>query len=194
MRTSEKKRKTMETDIYLKLNIDGEGRSNIDTGIGFFNHMLNLFVRHGLFDLDLKCEGDLYVDGHHTIEDIGITLGEAFKDALGDKAGIKRYASVFTPMDECLSLVVLDISGRPYLSFDVNITREMVGDFDTELVEEFLRAFVNNSRITLHIKMINSGNTHHMIESIFKGFGRALDIATAIDDRIKGVMSTKGVI
>ncbi|WP_069649058.1 imidazoleglycerol-phosphate dehydratase HisB [Caloranaerobacter ferrireducens] len=194
MRTSEKKRKTMETDISLKLNIDGEGRGNIDTGIGFFNHMLNLFARHGLFDLDLKCEGDLYVDGHHTIEDIGIVMGEAFKDALGDKEGIKRYASVFTPMDECLSLVVLDISGRPYLSFDVNITREMVGDFDTELVEEFFRAFVNNSRITLHIKMINSGNTHHMIESIFKGFGRALDVATAIDERIKGVMSTKGVI
>ncbi|WP_427340138.1 imidazoleglycerol-phosphate dehydratase HisB [Caloranaerobacter sp. DY30410] len=194
MRMSEKKRKTMETDISLKLNIDGKGRGNIDTGIGFFNHMLNLFARHGLFDLDLKCEGDLYVDGHHTIEDIGIVLGEAFKDALGDKKGIKRYASVFTPMDECLSLVVLDISGRPYLSFDVNITREMVGDFDTELVEEFFRAFVNNSRITLHIKMINSGNTHHMIESIFKGFGRALDAATAIDERIKGVMSTKGVI
>ncbi|WP_429079557.1 imidazoleglycerol-phosphate dehydratase HisB [Brassicibacter mesophilus] len=194
MRTSEKQRKTLETNIKLKLNIDGTGKSNIKTGIGFLDHMIILFSKHGLIDLDLECEGDLYIDGHHTVEDIGITLGQAFKEAVGDKKGIARYANTFTPMDECLSLVVVDIGGRPYLSMDVEFKKEKVGDLDTELVEEFFRGFVINSGINLHIKVLDSGNTHHMIEAIFKGFGRALDVATRIDERIQGVMSTKGVI
>ncbi|KNF10169.1 imidazoleglycerol-phosphate dehydratase HisB [Gottschalkia purinilytica] len=194
MRISEKTRKTSETNIKVSLNIDGKGKSNIKTGIGFFDHMLILFSRHGLFDLEVECEGDLYIDGHHTVEDIGITMGIAFKEALGDKVGIVRYANTFTPMDECLSLVVLDLGGRPYLALDAQYPRETVGDFDTELVEEFFRGFVNNCGINLHVKMLSSGNTHHMIEAIFKGFGRALDTATKIDERIQGVMSTKGVI
>lgn len=176
------------------MNIDGTGKSNIKTGIGFLDHMIILFSKHGLIDLDLECEGDLYIDGHHTVEDIGITLGQAFKEAVGDKKGIARYANTFTPMDECLSLVVVDIGGRPYLSMDVEFKKEKVGDLDTELVEEFFRGFVINSGVNLHIKMLDSGNTHHMIEAIFKGFGRALDAATRIDERIQGVMSTKGVI
>ncbi len=194
VRIAEKSRKTFETDIKLRFNIDGSGDARVDTGIGFLNHMLELFTKHGLFSLDVKCKGDLNVDGHHTVEDIGIVLGETVKDALGDKKGIIRYASLFTPMDEALSLVAIDISGRPHLTFDVEFENERVGNFETELVKEFFTAFVNTSKITLHIKMINGGNTHHMIESIFKGFGRTLDIATLIDDRITGVMSTKGVI
>ncbi|MTI70595.1 MAG: imidazoleglycerol-phosphate dehydratase HisB [Firmicutes bacterium] len=194
MRSSKVERKTLETNISLSLNVDGVGKSDIKTGIGFFDHMLNLFSKHGMFDLDIKCDGDLYVDGHHTVEDIAITLGKTLKKALKDKSQIKRYSSVYTPMDECLSFVSLDISGRPYLSFDIDFQREKVGEFDTELVEEFFRAFINNSGITLHIKMIEAGNTHHMIESIFKGFARALDEATLIDKRIDGVMSTKGVL
>ncbi|AFS78763.1 imidazole glycerol phosphate dehydratase HisB [Gottschalkia acidurici 9a] len=194
MRTSTKLRKTSETDIKVSLNIDGTGKSNINTGIGFLDHMLILFSKHGLFDLEVKCEGDLHIDGHHTVEDIGITLGQAFKEAVGDKKGIVRYADTLTPMDECLSLVVLDLGGRAYLALDVEYSRDKVGDFDTELVEEFFRGFVNHCEINLHIKMLSSGNTHHMIESIFKGFGRTLDKATRIDERIEGVMSTKGVI
>ena len=194
MRISEKQRKTLETNINLILNIDGTGKSNIKTGIGFLDHMLILFSKHGLIDLDLECEGDLYIDGHHTVEDIGITLGQAFKEAVGDKKGIVRYANTFTPMDECLSLVVVDIGGRPYLSMDVDFKKEKVGDLDTELIKEFFRGFVFNSGINLHIKMLDGGNTHHMIEAIFKGFGRTLDTATRIDERIQGVMSTKGVL
>ncbi|RKD32925.1 imidazoleglycerol-phosphate dehydratase HisB [Thermohalobacter berrensis] len=194
MRKSEKTRRTLETDIKLILNIDGRGKSNIKTGIGFFDHMLTLFSKHGLFDLEVDCQGDLHVDGHHTVEDIGIVLGKAFKDALGDKKGIRRYSHVYTPMDESLTCIVVDISGRPYLAFDVDFTREKVGEFDTELVEEFLRGFVNSSKITLHVKLVEGKNTHHIIESIFKGLGRALDKATVIDERINGVMTTKGVI
>lgn len=194
MRTSEILRTTSETNIKIKLNIDGTGKSKIDTGIGFLDHMLILFSKHGLFDLEVKCAGDLHIDGHHTTEDIGIALGQAFKEAVGDKKGMVRYADTLTPMDECLSLVVLDLGGRAYLALDVEFTRDKVGDFDTELVEEFLRGFVNHSESNVHIKMLSSGNTHHMIESIFKGFGRTLDKATRIDERIEGVMSTKGVI
>lgn len=194
MRRVEKMRRTLETDIKISFNIDGSGKSNINTGIGFFDHMLILFSKHGFFDLDVVCKGDLYVDGHHTVEDIGILLGEVIKSSLGNKERIKRYGHVYSPMDESLSLIAIDICGRPYLSFDVEFSRESIGDFDTELVEEFFRGVVNNSGITLHIKMISGTNTHHMIESIFKGFGRALDIATVIEKRAQGVMSTKGVL
>ncbi|WP_026895419.1 imidazoleglycerol-phosphate dehydratase HisB [Clostridiisalibacter paucivorans] len=194
MRVVKDSRKTTETNIQLKLNIDGQGKVNISTGIGFFDHMLTLFAVHGMFDLSLKCEGDLYVDGHHTVEDIGILLGSVFKKGLGDKKGIKRYASLYSPMDEALSLIALDISGRPHLSFDVQLFTPRVGEFETQLVREFFNAFVNNSGITLHIKEISGENDHHIIEGIFKGFGRALDQATSIDPRIEGVLSTKGVI
>ena len=194
MRTSYKSRKTFETDIELKLNIDGKGISLISTGIGFLNHMLTLFSKHGLFDLNIESKGDIEVDYHHSVEDIGIVLGKAFKEALGQKDGIRRYAHVYTPMDESLSFIAIDISGRPHLSFEAEFTREKIGQFDTELVEEFFRGFVNGSEITLHIKILNGKNHHHMVESIFKGFGRALDQATLLDERITGPMSTKGVL
>ncbi|MCB5933724.1 imidazoleglycerol-phosphate dehydratase HisB [Caldifermentibacillus hisashii] len=194
MRSAEIVRKTAETKIELQLNIDGKGNSSIDTGVGFFNHMLTLMTKHGFMDLAVKCDGDSDVDDHHSVEDVGIVLGQAFLQALGDKAGIRRYASVFTPMDESLSQVSIDISGRPFLYFDVEIPTEKVGTFDTELVEEFFRAFVNQSGVTLHIQLLHGKNSHHIIESIFKGFGRVLDEATAIDERIKGVRSTKGML
>lgn len=194
MRSAEVVRKTAETKIELQLNIDGNGNSSVDTGVGFFNHMLTLMTKHGFMDLAVKCDGDSDVDDHHSVEDVGIVLGQAFLQALGDKAGIRRYASVFTPMDESLSQVSIDISGRPFLYFDVEIPTEKVGTFDTQLVEEFFRAFVNQSGVTLHIQLLHGKNSHHIIESIFKGFGRVLDEATAIDERIKGVRSTKGML
>jgi imidazoleglycerol-phosphate dehydratase len=194
MRRAEVVRKTAETKIELQLNIDGNGNSSVDTGVGFFNHMLTLMTKHGFMDLAVKCDGDSDVDDHHSVEDVGIVLGQAFLQALGDKAGIRRYASVFTPMDESLSQVSIDISGRPFLYFDVEIPTEKVGTFDTQLVEEFFRAFVNQSGVTLHIQLLHGKNSHHIIESIFKGFGRVLDEATAIDERIKGVRSTKGML
>lgn len=194
MRKSEKKRKTSETDIQIKLNIDGSGSSEINTGIGFLDHMLILFSKHGLFDLKVDCNGDLHIDGHHTVEDIGITLGEAFKEALGDKRGIIRYADTFTPMDEVLTLTAIDLGGRPYLRMDTDFSRDRLGDFDTELVEEFFRGFSNAIMANIHIKIISNGNAHHTIESMFKGVGRTLDKATRYDKRIKDVMSTKGVI
>lgn len=194
MRSAEVVRKTAETKVEMQLNIDGNGNSSIDTGVGFFNHMLTLMTKHGFMDLAVKCDGDSDVDDHHSVEDVGIVLGQAFLQALGDKAGIRRYASVFTPMDESLSQVSIDISGRPFLYFDVEIPTEKVGTFDTELVEEFFRAFVNQSGVTLHIQLLHGKNSHHIIESIFKGFGRVLDEATAIDERIKGVRSTKGML
>ncbi|OHW62251.1 imidazoleglycerol-phosphate dehydratase [Andreesenia angusta] len=194
MRTAESSRKTFETDIEVSINLDGAGASEIETGIGFFDHMLILFSKHGLFDLKVKCAGDLYIDGHHTVEDIGITMGSVFKEALGGKEGIVRYAHTFTPMDEVLTLVAVDLGGRPYLSIDAEYSRDYIGEFDTELVEEFFRGFVNSAGINLHIKVMTGGNAHHVVESIFKGFGRALDTATKKDERIKGVMSTKGVI
>lgn len=194
MRNAESSRKTFETDIEVSINLDGAGASEIETGIGFFDHMLILFSKHGLFDLKVKCAGDLYIDGHHTVEDIGITMGSVFKEALGGKEGIVRYAHTFTPMDEVLTLVAVDLGGRPYLSIDAEYSRDYIGEFDTELVEEFFRGFVNSAGINLHIKVMTGGNAHHVVESIFKGFGRALDTATKKDERIKGVMSTKGVI
>ena len=195
MRISKISRKTAETDIQLSLNIDGEGNGNeINTGIGFFNHMLILMTKHGFLDLEITCKGDLDVDFHHTVEDVGIVLGQAFKEAIGDKNGIERYATAFTPMDESLSLVSIDISGRPYLYFEADIPVEKVGNFDIELVEEFFRAFVNQSSVTLHVKLIHGKNSHHIIESIFKGFGRVLNEATKINGKVKGVRSTKGML
>lgn len=185
-------RKTNETQIDITFNIDGKGKANIDTGIGFFDHMLNNFARHGLFDLDVKVKGDLFVDCHHTIEDTGIALGIAIKQALGDKKSIKRYGSVILPMDESLVLCSLDLSGRPYLNFDAEFTADKVGEFDTEMVKEFFHAIAYAVGMNLHIKMLESGNNHHMIEGIFKAFSKSLDNATMIDERIEDVLSTKG--
>lgn len=195
MRSSEIKRKTKETDIYLSLVIDGSGKSEIDTGVGFFDHMLTLFASHGMFDLIVKCNGDLEVDAHHTVEDVGICLGKAFSEALGDMKGIKRYSDKIIPMDESLILCALDISGRPHLSLDLEVPAKRVGNFDTELVSEFFLAFVRNAKVTLHVKKLAGRNTHHIIEGCFKAFGRALDEATMIDSRRADVLpSTKGVL
>ena len=185
-------RKTNETQIDITFNIDGKGKANIDTGIGFFDHMLNNFARHGLFDLDVKVKGDLFVDCHHTIEDTGIALGIAIKQALGDKKSIKRYGSVILPMDESLVLCSLDLSGRPYLNFDAEFTVDKVGEFDTEMVKEFFHAIAYAVGMNLHIKILESGNNHHMIEGIFKAFSKSQDNATMIDERIEDVLSTKG--
>ena len=185
-------RKTNETQIDITFNIDGKGKANIDTGIGFFDHMLNNFARHGLFDLDVKVKGDLFVDFHHTIEDTGIALGIAIKQALGDKKSIKRYGSVILPMDESLVLCSLDLSGRPYLNFYAEFTVDKVCEFDTEMVKEFFHAIAYAVGMNLHIKMLESGNNHHMIEGIFKAFSKSLDNATMIDERIEDVLSTKG--
>ena len=185
-------RKTKETDIAIEFGIDGSGNSCINTGIGFFNHMLEGFARHGLFDLDLSCEGDLAVDCHHTIEDCGIVLGNAIKHALGDKKGIRRFGDCTLPMDETLVLCAVDLSGRPYLSFDANFTTDRVGYMDTEMVKEFFYAISYTAGMNLHIKVLTPGNNHHMIEAIFKAFARALDQATSYDSRITDVMSTKG--
>lgn len=186
-------RKTKETDIYLKLNIDGERNIKINTGIGFFDHMLNLMAFHGGFDMDLNCSGDLYVDGHHLVEDTGIVFGKAFKVALGDKIGINRYSNIYTPMDEALSMVSIDISGRSFLHFNIPLKREKIGDFETELLEEFFRAFSYNAEITLHLNLVYGVNEHHITESIFKGFGRALKEASKLDMK-DSLPSTKGVL
>ena len=185
-------RKTKETDISVGLNIDGTGKSNIDTGIGFFNHMLEGFSKHGFFDLDMTCDGDLNVDCHHTIEDCGIVLGNAIAQAVGDKKGIKRFGSFILPMDEVLVLCAIDLSGRPYLQFDGECTCERVGDMDTEMVREFFYAVSYSAAMNLHIKVLTPGNNHHMIEAMFKAFAKALDDACTYDSRIKDVMSTKG--
>nr|WP_092069417.1 imidazoleglycerol-phosphate dehydratase HisB [Dendrosporobacter quercicolus]NSL47466.1 imidazoleglycerol-phosphate dehydratase HisB [Dendrosporobacter quercicolus DSM 1736]SDL90751.1 imidazoleglycerol-phosphate dehydratase [Dendrosporobacter quercicolus] len=187
-------RKTAETTIEVKLQIDGGGNSSIHSGIGFFDHMLVLLSRHGLFDLTVRCAGDLEVDGHHTVEDIGIVLGQALKQSLGDKQGIKRYGTAFVPMDEALAMVSLDISGRPYLVYDVATPAPSIGAYDCELTEEFLRALAVNAGLTLHVKLLTGKNSHHIIEAIFKALGRALDEATRQDERIVGVMSTKGTL
>ena len=191
-RTSSEVRKTKETDIQLDLNIDGSGVYEVDTGIGFFDHMLEGFSRHGFFDLKLQVKGDLHVDSHHTIEDTGIVLGNAIKKAVGDKKGIKRYGSCILPMDETLVLCAVDLSGRPYLSFDGNFTVERVGYMDTEMVKEFIYAISYTAGMNLHIKVLTPGNNHHMIEAMFKAFARALDEATSYDPRITDILSTKG--
>lgn len=186
-------RKTNETDIKLELRLDGSGKTKIDTGIGFFDHMLNSFARHGFFDLKLLVKGDLYVDSHHTIEDTGIVLGEAIKKALGDKKGIKRYGQRFLPMDESLVLCAIDLSGRPYFSYDMNLTVDQVGYFDTEMVKEFFYAVSYSAGMNLHLKQISGSNNHHIIEAAFKAFAKALDEASQIDSRMKdAVLSTKG--
>ena len=187
-------RNTKETQIKLKINLDGKGDCNCNTGIGFFDHMLVLFTKHGLIDADFDVKGDLEVDAHHTVEDTGIALGLAIRQALGDKKSIKRYGTAFVPMDESLVQVSLDLSDRPFLVFDAVFTQQMVGQMDTQLVEEFFRAVAFNAGITLHIKLLHGVNCHHIIEAIFKAFGRALDEATKIDTRIVGVMSTKGML
>lgn len=187
-------RETAETKITADIVIDGSGISEINTGVGFFDHMLNLFAKHGLFNVTLNAEGDLYVDEHHTVEDVGITLGQALKQALGDKNGIKRYGTSFVPMDEALVQVSLDISGRPYLVTDMRLPTVMLGQFSTEMVEEFLRAFAFAAGITLHVRVLAGSNTHHIVEATFKALARALDEATRIDPRIEGVMSTKGTL
>ncbi|HHW00159.1 MAG TPA: imidazoleglycerol-phosphate dehydratase HisB [Clostridiaceae bacterium] len=193
-RSAQVSRKTNETDVWVKLDIDGSGKCEVDTGIGFFNHMLSLFARHGLFDVNIRATGDLCVDAHHTVEDVGITLGQTLKEALGSKSNIKRYGTSFVPMDETLAMVVVDLSGRPFLVFDAKFTADRIGEMDTELVEEFFRALAYNAGITLHIKVFYGSNNHHIAEAIFKAFGRALDEATNIDGRIEGVMSTKGIL
>ncbi|MCR4617112.1 MAG: imidazoleglycerol-phosphate dehydratase HisB [Lachnospiraceae bacterium] len=194
MRTSTIKRKTKETDISVNLNLDGTGKNNIDTGIGFFDHMLEGFSKHGFFDLDVKIDGDLKVDGHHSVEDCGIVLGNAIKEAVGDKAGIKRYGYFVLPMDEVLVLCAVDLCGRPYLNFDYEFKAPMVGDFDTELVHEFFYAVSYSAAMNLHIKVLDGGNAHHVIEAMFKAFAKALDMATSKEERLDGVLSTKGVI
>jgi len=185
-------RKTKETDISITLNLDGTGKSNISTGIGFFDHMLEGFAKHGFFDLDCKIVGDLHVDGHHTVEDAGIVLGQAIKEAAGDKKGICRYGYFILPMDESLALCAVDLCGRPYLQFECNFTTERVGELETELIREFFYAVSYSAGMNLHIKMLTEGNNHHMIEAMFKAFAKALDNATSYDPRVTGVLSTKG--
>lgn len=194
MRKAEIKRKTNETNISIDVNIDGSGNAAIDTGVGFFDHMLNLYAKHSLMDINIKCKGDTFIDCHHTVEDVGIALGEATKEALGDKKGISRYGTCFLPMDEALAMVSLDISGRSYLVFDGEFTTSKLGDFNTEMVEDFFQAFSAACGVTLHVKVMYGRNTHHIIEAIFKAFAKAMDSATAIDSRVKGVPSTKGVL
>lgn len=185
-------RKTKETDIAITINLDGQGKNQIDTGIPFFDHMLNGFARHGLFDLDVKVVGDLEVDCHHTVEDTGIVLGQAIAEALGDKAGIKRYGSFLLPMDETLALCVIDLSGRPYLNFQAEFPTEHIGGLDTEMIKEFFYAVSYSAAMNLHLKIMDGGNSHHMAEALFKAFGKALDAATMKEPRMKDVWSTKG--
>ena len=195
MRKSEIKRKTNETDIELSLNLDGSGTGIIDTGVGFLDHMLELFARHGCFDIKVRCEGDTRVDGHHTVEDIGICLGSAFADALGDARGITRYSDVTLPMDETLVLCAVDISGRSHLSLDVALPTGKTGDFDLELLPEFMEAFTRKSGATVHIRLISGKNTHHIVEACFKALARALRSAVRIDpDHSNDIPSTKGTL
>ena len=195
MRTAQITRTTKETDIRLTLNLDGTGKSEIHSGVGFLDHMLTLFAKHGRFDLDLTCNGDTEVDDHHSVEDIGIALGQAFEQALGDKRGIVRYGSFILPMDETLILSAVDISGRSYLNFDLHIPTQKVGTFDTELTEEFFLGFVRNANLTLHLKQLEGKNSHHIIEGTFKSFGRTMKQAVAIDENFRDeIPSTKGVL
>lgn len=192
MRSGEVTRNTKETKIHVNFELDGTGQCQCDTGIGFFDHMINSFTRHGLFDLDLKVDGDLEVDTHHTVEDTGIALGQAIAKAVGDKKGIVRYGSVILPMDETLVLVSLDLSGRPYLVWDADLSAERVGALETETVREFFYAVSYSAMMNLHVRVLAGGNTHHVIEATFKAFAKALDAATTKDPRIADVLSTKG--
>ena len=191
-RTATVKRDTKETKISLELNLDGKGDYKINTGIGFFDHMLEGFTRHGLFDMTLNVTGDLHVDGHHTVEDTGIVLGKAIKDAMGDKKGIKRYGHMILPMDDALVLCAIDLCGRPYLSYEADFATEKIGYLDTELIREFFYAVSYGAMMNLHIKVISGSNSHHIAEAMFKSFAKALDMALAYDERITDVLSTKG--
>ena len=193
-RSATLKRTTKETDIEISLDIDGAGEANVGSGIGFFDHMLILLAKHGLFSLTVKAQGDLVIDGHHTVEDIGIVLGQALAKASGDKAGIRRYGHVYVPMDEALVLVVVDFSGRPFLAFDAELGQGRIGEFDVELTEEFLRAVAVNAGLTLHVKVLAGKNRHHIVEAIFKALGRALSQSLERDPRVQGVPSSKGML
>lgn len=193
-RCAEIERKTAETQVSVKLNLDGEGKCEIETGIGFLDHMLTLLAKHSFMDLTVEAKGDLEVDSHHTVEDVGIVLGEALQEALGDKAGIHRYGNSFIPMDETLAQVCLDFSGRPFLVFGAEIPKIKLGNYDTEMTEEFFRAVAMRCGMTLHIRVLYGSNVHHIIEAIFKAFARAVAEAAAVDPRVKGVMSSKGVL
>ncbi len=193
-RTATINRTTGETDIQLALNLDGTGAGKVETGIPFFDHMLLLFAKHGIFDLDVRCKGDLAIDPHHSVEDIGICLGMALDKALGDKSGIVRFAHAYYPMDETLARVALDLSGRPYLVYRVKVERERVGDLDSELVEEFWKAVATHARVNIHIELLYGRNTHHIFEAVFKAAARALNHASRTDSRITGIPSTKGVL
>ncbi len=193
MRQATVTRNTLETQITISINLDGTGKSQFQTGLPFLDHMLDQVARHGLIDLDIVANGDLHIDGHHTAEDIGITLGQAFSQAIGDKKGVRRYGHAYVPLDEALSRVVVDLSGRPGLEFDVNFTRAMIGTFDVDLFHEFFQGFVNHAGVTLHIDNLKGNNAHHQAETVFKAFGRALRMATEFDPRMAGTMpSTKG--
>lgn len=185
-------RKTKETDITITINLDGQGKNDVHTGIGFFDHMLDGFARHGLFDLDVRVTGDLNVDCHHTVEDTGIVLGTAIREALGDKAGIKRYGNFLLPMDETLVMCAIDLSGRPYLNYDAGFTAECIGELDTEMIKEFFYAVSYSAMMNLHLKVLDGGNNHHIAEALFKGFGKALDMAVMEEPRIKEAWTTKG--
>jgi len=193
MRSAEVVRNTLETQITVAINLDGTGISQFNTGLGFLDHMLDQIARHGMMDISVNAKGDLHIDGHHTVEDIGITLGQAFAKAIGDKKGIRRYGHAYVPLDEALSRVVLDVSGRPGLEFSCIFTRAAIGEFDVDLIHEFFQGFVNHANVTLHIDNLKGHNAHHQAETIFKAFGRALRVAVELDSRMTGIMpSTKG--
>ena len=187
-------RKTKETDIRLELNLEGSGRYAVKTGIPFLDHMLELFTKHGLFDLTVQARGDLEVDYHHTVEDVGLVLGQAVREALGDKAGIRRFGEATVPLDEALVQTVVDLSGRPFLAYDVRIKQAKIGNFDVELIHDFLLALTNQAGMNLHVRMLAGRNPHHIVEAAFKGLARALDVATQRDPRVRGVLSTKGTL
>jgi imidazoleglycerol-phosphate dehydratase len=194
-RVGEITRKTKETDLHVRVNLDGSGQAKVKTGIGFFDHMLEALARHGLLDLTVEARGDLHVDGHHTVEDTGIVLGQAIAQALGGRAGIRRYADAMVPLDEALVRCVVDVSGRPYLSYHIDIPKwQMLGDYDVFLTPEFFRALVLNAGLTVHLDLIRGDNPHHIVEAAFKAFARSLDDATALDPRVTGVPSTKGTL
>ena len=195
MRTAEVTRNTKETRIRVKVDLDGRGMAKLSTGLPFLEHMLDQVARHGMLDLDVEAKGDLHIDGHHTVEDVGITLGQAFLKAIGDKSGVRRFGHAYVPLDEALSRVVIDFSGRPGLEMHVPFTRARIGDFDVDLFGEFFRGFVNHAKVTLHIDNLRGVNSHHQAETVFKAFGRALRMACALDERMTGVMpSTKGTL
>ena len=185
-------RNTKETQISVSLNLDGSGKSKLATGVPFLDHMLDQIARHGVFDLEVKAAGDLYIDAHHTVEDIGITLGQAFAKAVGDKEGVRRYGHAYVPLDEALSRVVVDLSGRPGLALKIDFVRARIGEFDVDLVHEFFQGFINHALVTLHVDNLKGDNAHHQAETVFKAFGRALRMAVELDPRVKGVPSTKG--